>query len=102
MGHWLIIINDYRLAEYCLNKSFPSGSNVRDAVVELGKKLRKNESMDVVKAAFTKVVLMKHTKVWLEDPKRKGYGKYGDDTTLQGYFEEIMDWGEAEGFSHVS
>ena len=102
LSYWSNNINDYRLAEYCLNKSFPSGVNVRDAVVELGKTLRENKPVDVVKAAYIKVVGVKHVKVWLGDPTRKGYGKYEDDTTLQGYFEEIMDWGIAEGLKHVS
>jgi hypothetical protein len=102
LSYWPNNINDYRLAEYCLGKSFPSGGNVRGAVVELGKKLRKNEPKDVVKEAFRGVIYVKHTQVWQEDPKRKGYGKYGDDTTLQGYFEEIGNWGEAEGLRAVS
>jgi hypothetical protein len=102
LSYWSNNINDYRLAKYCLNKSFPYGSNVREPVVELGEKLRKNESMIVVKPALTKALLARRTKVWVEDPKHKDHGKFEDDTTLQGYFREIISWGEAEGFWQVS
>jgi hypothetical protein len=70
--------------------------------VELGDKLRKDEPMDVVEEAFRKVIHVKHTQVWQEDPNRKGYGKYVDDTALQGYFKEIGNWSEAEGLRGVS